>query len=88
MTTTEFPACRTTTCARKVCRRATANPEAAGWVHMRRAPPQFPHWKGWWCPDCIDRLHELLTSPDFRRAAGAAAARSWGSDSYPGDARP
>jgi hypothetical protein len=74
MTIVEFPACRTTKCAHKVCKRASADPKAAGWVYLNMAPVELPHWIGWWCRACFDELRKLLASPEFRQAAGAALA--------------
>jgi hypothetical protein len=58
-------------CRRSSCQRATRSLKAAGWAHMDAAPAEFPHWVGWWCPECFDGLRKLMQAqgvePDVER---------------------
>jgi hypothetical protein len=47
-------------CRRSTCKRTTLDPKAAGWGYMEEAPPEVPHWVGWWCPSCLEGLRSLL----------------------------
>jgi hypothetical protein len=49
-------------CAHAVCERTTCNPRADGWSYLADAPPELPHWVGWWCPPCIRGLERLMAA--------------------------
>jgi hypothetical protein len=29
---------------------------------MDEAPDFVPHWVGWWCPQCTDKLHRFMAA--------------------------
>jgi hypothetical protein len=49
-------------CGRAGCSRTTRNPKAAGWGYMDNAPSEFPHWVGWWCPQCLKGFQRLMAA--------------------------
>jgi hypothetical protein len=50
-------------CRRTCCERKTRDPKAAGWGYISEAPPEVPHWIGWWwCPSCFTGLRDLMAS--------------------------
>ena len=49
-----------TMCCRTACPHTTETPKAVGWSYMDSAPPDVPHWVGWWCPRCIAELRKML----------------------------
>lgn len=55
---------------RSSCRRATRKPEADRWAYMSQAPVEFPHWVGWWCPECFHGLDKLMGAQGVEPDAG------------------
>ena len=53
-----------TNCARRACRRRSADPKRAGWIWVEFAPA--PLKTGWWCPQCVEGLKTVLAEQDIQ----------------------
>jgi hypothetical protein len=51
-----------TKCARKVCKKRSADPKAAGWEWFEFDPP--PPQTGWYCPGCAAGVKAILAEHD------------------------
>ena len=57
-------------CSRASCDRTSQDPKAAGWAYMHEAPPELPHWVGWWCKSCFKRLHRIMLAEGAEHISG------------------